>query len=371
MLRQSGARRFVWNWALARRKAYYAEHGTSIHAAQLSAELTALKRHPETAWLQEVDAQLLQQALRDLDAAFRAFFEGRARFPQFKSRKRDTPRFRIPQRVKVVSGNVYVPKVGYVRIRQSQPIDGTTKSATFKRDACGHWYVTLVAAFTLPDVAVPLPKPEAAVGIDLGLKDFATLSTGEKVQTPRFYQKAEKKLRRLQRAFSRRKLGSNRRQQAKLRIARHHQQTANRRQDFIHQFTTGVVRRFGAVCVEDLNVQGLVRTKLGKSFGDAACGECLRQLAYKCAWGRKHCIKVGRFYPSSKACGACGAINATLTLSDRSWVCECGAVHDRDLNAANNIRNEGLRLLAAGHAESQNAQGACIRPATRRQRATN
>src|SRR6185437_4385988 len=173
LFRQTGARRFVWNWALARRKAYYAEHGVSIPAAQLSKELTALKEQPGTVWLKEADSQALQQTLRDLDKAFVAFFEKRARFPRFKSRKRDMPRFRIPQRVKVEDGKVYVPKVGWVRIRQSRPIDGQTKSATFKRDACGHWYVSLTAAFEMPDAPeVPLDRQQVA-GIDAGLKDFA------------------------------------------------------------------------------------------------------------------------------------------------------------------------------------------------------
>src|SRR5438105_3987345 len=136
LFRMAGARRWVWNWALARRKAYHAEHGQGIPASQLSAELTALKGRPETAWLREVDSQLLQQVLRDLDKAFRAFFAGQAGYPRFKSRKTDRPRFRIPQRVKVSGGKVYVPKIGWVRIRQSRPMEGEGKSATFKRDAC-------------------------------------------------------------------------------------------------------------------------------------------------------------------------------------------------------------------------------------------
>lgn len=362
--RLAGARRWAWNWALARRNAYFAERGKSIPPAQLSAELTALKSQPDTAWLKGIDSQLLQQSLRDLEAAFREFFAGRARFPRFKTKKRDAERFRIPQRVKVANGNVYVPKIGYVRIRQSQTIDGQTKSATFKRDACGHWYVTLVAAFTMPDVPLPEPDPDNVVGIDVGLKDFAVISTGEKVEAPRFYRKAERKLRQLQRVLSRRKPGSNRRRKAKQRIACFHRKIANRRQDFIHKFTTGIIRRFDGVCVESLNVRGMVRTKLAKSIGDAALGECLRQLAYKAVWNRKHHVAVDRFFPSSKMCGACGAINTALTLSDRSWSCACGAVHDRDLNAARNIRDEGLRMLAAGHAESRNAQGVRVSPAT-------
>src|SRR5205823_1610566 len=163
---------------------YHAGHGKTIPAARLSAELTAIKNQPETAWLKGADSRALQQTLKDLDRAFRNFFEGRARFPRFKSRKRDTPRFRIPQRVKAAEGKVYVPKVGPVRIRQSMPVDLPTKGATFKRGAIGRWFVTLTAEFEMPDVAPPGADPGKVVGIDLGLKDFAVLSDGERIPAP-------------------------------------------------------------------------------------------------------------------------------------------------------------------------------------------
>jgi putative transposase len=348
LFRQAGARRFVWNWALARRRAYFAEHGQTIPAGLLSKELTALKGHAETVWTREVDSQLLQQTLRDLDAAFRAFFEKRSRFPRFKSKKRDTPRFRIPQRVKVEGGKVYVPKVGWVRIRQSQAIEGQTKSATFKRDACGHWHVTLTVAFTLPDVALPPPDPEEVIGIDAGLKDFIVVSNGKRIEAPRFFRCNESKLCRAQRSLSRRVPGSKRREKAKVRVARVHRRIANQRKDFLHKLSTDLIQRFEGVCVEDLNVKGLARTKLAKSFMDAAHGEFRRQLKYKAAWYRKHFAVIDRFFPSSRYCPACGQVNRKLKLSDRVWDCDCGVVHDRDLRAANNVRDEGLRMLAAG-----------------------
>jgi putative transposase len=350
LLRQAGARRWVWNWALARRKTYYAEHGKGIPAAQLSAELTALKGMPDTAWLKEVDAQALQQALKDLDRAYGIFFAKRSGFPRFKSRKTDTPRFRIPQRVKMADGKVYVPKIGWVRIRQSQKIEGATKSATFKRDACGHWFVTLVVAFTMPDVPLPAPSPDDVVGLDAGLKDFLVLSNEERVPSPRFYRKAQRKLRRAQRVFCRRRNGSKRKDKARQRVARIHQKTANQRKDFLHKESTKLVRRFAGVCIEDLCVKGLARTKLSLSFADAAHGEFRRMLEYKGVWYRKHTMVVGRFYPSTKTCGACGAVNHSLTLADREWACPvCGVVHDRDLNAARNVKAEGLRTLTVGH----------------------
>jgi putative transposase len=367
LARQAGARRWAWNWALARRRAYFAEHGKTIPAAQLSAELTALKGRPETAWLKEADSQALQQALKDLDRAFVNFFEGCARFPRFKSCKRDEPRFRIPQRVKIADGKVYVPKVGWVRVRQSQPVDAPVRSATFKRAASGRWFVTLTVAFTVPDVALPAPDPAKVAGVDLGLEDFAVLSTGpdtpkERVPAPKFFRKAQGKLRRAQRVLSRRRRGSKRRLRARRRVARIHQRVADRRGDFLHKLTTGLVGRFDGLCIEDLCVRGLARTKLAKSVLDAAHGEFRRQVGYKAVWRRKHLAVVDRFYPSSRTCHACGRVNDALTLADRSWVCVCGAVHDRDSNASDNIRDEGLRILAVGHTDKENAQGAGVSP---------
>ena len=364
LCRQGMARRWVWNWGLERRKAHYAETGKSISTTTLAAELTAMKKRPETAWLKETDAQALQQALRDLDRAFTGFFTKRAKLPKFKSRKRDLLRFRIPQRIRVVNGKVYVPKAGWVRIRQSQPIDLKTESAAFKQDASGRWFVYLIAEFEMPDVPLPPPDPAKVVGIDVGLIDFITTSDGQSVPAPRFYRNAERKLKRAQRAIDRKQKESNRREDARKRFARLHQKVKNKRADFIHKLTTDLVRKYDAICIETLSLTGLVRTKLAKSFADASLGEFRRQLEYKCVWNRKHCVVNDRWSPSSKTCYECKASNDALTLDDRKWTCPtCGAALRRDLNAARNIRDEGMRTLAAGYAESQNARGRTVRPA--------
>jgi putative transposase len=363
--RMAGARRFVWNWALRRRKDHYAATGRSIGFEQLSAELTLLKQQPGMEWLGDVDSQALQQALRDLHRAFTNFFEKRARYPRFKSRKRDAARFRIPQRIQLRDGAVYVPKVGSVRIRQSRDIDGTLKGATFRRAADGCWYVSLTVEFAMADVEIPAPDPTKTIGIDLGLIDFVTTSDGSlPTPAPRFYRKARNKIRRAQRAVSRGRKGSKRREQARRRLARAHQEAARRRDDFLHKLSTDLVDRHDAIGIEDLNVKGLARTKLARSFSDAAMAEFRRQLAYKCEWARKTLIVIDRYFPSSKMCSACGALNDRLTLSHREWDCDCGAHHRRDLNAAINIRDEGLRTLAAGQAERLNARGGRVRPAT-------
>ena len=353
LARMAGARRYVWNWALAQRIAHYRETGEGLAAAELSRRLTVLKEQPETAWLREVNAQAMQQTLADLQRAFVNFFEKRSRFPRFKSRKRDQARFRLPQRVRIRDGRVSVSKVGSVGIRQSQPVDGETKSATFKQDATGNWDVTLGSVFITPDTPLIAADPACVVGIDLGLKDFAVLSNGERIPAPQFFRKAERKLRRAQRVLSRREKSSGRRLRAKYQVALVQRKTANQRKDFLHKLTTELVVKYEGICIEDLSVKGLVRTKLAKSMTDASLGEFRRQLQYKTIWNRRHLAVIDRWYASSKTCHVCGAVNAALTLADRSWTCECGSHLDRDLNAARNIRTEGLKILAAGHAESK------------------
>jgi putative transposase len=313
--RLAGARRWVWNWALRRWRDHYQDTGKSIPLKTLSDELTRLKSRPETAWLGEADSQALQQAIKDLARAYANFFDPKlkARPPRFKSRKRDKARFRIPQRVKVRDGKVYVPKLGWIRIRQSQPVEGTTKSATFKRDASGRWFVTLVVAFEMPDVALPEPDPSKVIGIDLGLKDFLVTSGGDRTPAPKFYRAGQRKLRRAQRVLSRRTPGSHRKAKARFAVAKIHQNIANQRGDFLHKLTTDLVRDHDGLCIEDLSLKGLVRTKLAKSFNDAAMGEFRRLLEYKSVWNRKHLIVIDRFYPSTRLCRGCGAINHELT----------------------------------------------------------
>lgn len=363
LAQSAGARRFVWNWGLARWKAYYEEYGKTIPYSQLSAELTQLKKQPGMEWMKEVDSQSLQQGLGDLKQSFVGFFRKQNRYPKFKSRKTDRARFRIPQRVKVEDGKVYIPKIGWVRIHQSQPVEEKTKSATFTRDVCGHWYVSLLVEFEIPDTSLPDPNPDKIIGVDLGVKDFAVTSEGERIPPPKFYRKGQRKLRKAQKAVSRRRRGSKRRAKAINRVARIHRKIANQRGDFLHKLTTRLVSQYDGICLEDLDVRGLAKTKLAKGVMDAAMGEFRRQVEYKAEWNRKHAAVIDRFFPSSKMCSDCKAINDGLKLSQRRWRCPCGASHDRDLNAAHNIKDEGCRILAVGHTDKQNAHGQLVRPA--------
>lgn len=348
----ANARRWVWNWALQRWNETYAATGRAISASQLSAELTAIKCEPETEWLRGADAQSLQQAIEDLRFAFNRFFQRKARHPKFKSKKRDRMRFRIPQRVKLSDKRIYVPKAGWVRIYQSAVVDRPIKSTTFRQTPDGRWYASVMVEFELPDDALQPPNPDKVVGVDLGLRDFTTLSDGSKVAAPKFYRKSERRIAKACRRLSRRKPGSNRREAARKRRARVYQKVSNQRADFLHKLTTDLVRRHDGICIENLAVKALARTKLSKAFADAMMGEFRRQITYKTMWQRKHLAVVDRFFPSTKMCCRCGAINEKLRLSDRQWTCGCGARHDRDINAAVNIRDEGLRIVAVGHPET-------------------
>ncbi len=366
LLRFAGARRFVWNWALKlnRKRSYYHEHGHGLSFTRLCEELTALKQQPETAWLREMDSQALQQVLRDLEQAFTNFFEQRARYPQFKNKKCDTPRFRIPQRVVVRDGTVVIPKIGCVRIRQHRATEGQTKSATFKRDAAGYWFVTLVAVVEVPSWPKPVPTLETTVGVDAGLKDFAVLSTGQRIANPRFARRCERVVRQAHRQLSRTRRDSRNRGRARIRLARIYRKIGNRRAAFLHQHSRRLIDRFPVVAIEDLNVRALAKSKLSRSFADVAHGRFCTLLTYKADWSGTTLVVIDRFFPSSKRCAVCGVTNHALTLSDRFWQCVCSHMHDRDLNAARNIQQEALRLLAVGSTESQNPCGAPVRPAT-------
>jgi putative transposase len=245
-----------------------------------------------------------------------------------------------------------------------RPLEGVTKGATFKQEACGHWYISLVVEQQLvPKVDRPVVSH---IGVDVGLKSLAVRSNGETIANPRWYRTQSRKLRRAQKALSRTVKGSRNRGKARIVVARLHQKTRNQRNDFLHKLSTDLIQHNDLVSIEDLNVRGLAKTKLSKSVFDAGWGMFRAMLEYKADRNNVHLIVVGRFFPSSKTCGACGLVNADLTRSDRDWTCPCGVQHDRDLNAAHNIDREGMRLfelfVAAGCAETQNACGDAVSP---------
>jgi putative transposase len=310
----------------------------------------------------EVSSKLMQQAVLDVWRAYRNFFAGRAGYPRFTSKKRDQPRFRFPPKVRIVDDRVYLPRIGWIRFRLSQTIRGEIRGITVKCHA-ERWFLHVLTAFELEDTPPVLRDPSGVVGVDLGVIRLAALSDGTVVEAPRFARRDARRLRRAERALYRTRRGGRNRQRQRRRLATLHRRVAARRKDFSHKLTTSLVATHAGVCVETLDPAALARTKLSRGVLDAGLGEVLRQLEYKSDWQRKPFVAVGRFFPSTKTCGECGAVNATLERSAREWRCACGVVHDRDLNAARNIRTEGLRLLAAaGHADAEYACGVQVRP---------
>lgn len=360
-----GCCRWVYNRVLALRGSEYAEHGKASSINSYMKLIPRWKRAEDTKWLADVDSMALQQALRDLDRAYRNFFRnpGKVGFPRFRS-KRDNRRSYRTNSVSVVdSRHVKLPKLGLVKARVSRPPEGRVLSATVKQAPSGKYYVCLCCT-DVREPAAPAPT-KGVTGVDAGVHDIATCSDGERLANPKNLRKAEARLRREQRRLSRKKAGSKNRAKQRVRVARVHEKVASRRKDMLHKFTTRLVVESQAIAVEDLCVRGMMRNRrLAKSVADASMSEMARQLEYKCAWYGRGFVKVGRFYPSSKTCSACGHVLAELPLSVRGWECpECGATHDRDLNAAVNIAREGARILAerdgtAGHAGTGAAQAA-------------
>ena len=367
LVQWAGCRRWRWNWAIGRKQAHYAATGNSLRYHALAGELVDLTRQPDTRWLKECHSQVLQHVLMDGETGFTKFFEKRAKYPRFKSRKRTPHSLRFPQNVTVVDARaVSIPKIGLVRAIIHRPLVGVVKGATVTQAPrgfpTGAWWVVFVCHIERPDV---VPTCENPVGRDVGLESFTTLHTGAKMKPPKFYRRGERALKRAQRRLSRAQKGRANRQKARQRVAKIHQPIRNQRTDWLYKHALGIIRQFDTVCIETLNIKGLARTTLATSFSDAALSTFMQMLADKAEWHGGRIVKVGRFYASSKTCHRCRE-KTSLTLADRVWTCpnpRCGMTHDRDVNAAINILDEGRRLVAAGMSETQNAAGDAVRPA--------
>ncbi|MZE77874.1 RNA-guided endonuclease InsQ/TnpB family protein [Streptomyces xinghaiensis] len=347
--RTFGCVRLVYNKALEERtRAWYGEQ-RRVSYVQSSAALTEWKRTEELAFLAEVSSVPLQQALRHLQTAFGSFFAKRAKYPRFKSRKKSRQSAEYTRSgFTWRDGRLTLAKMAApLDIRWSRPLPegAAPTTVTVSRDAAGRWFVSLLC----DDVITPAPATTAAVGIDAGLTSLVTLSTGEKIANPKHERKDRAKLARAQRELSRKAKGSNNREKARRKVARVHARITDRRRDFLHKLTTRLVRENQTVVIEDLTVRNLARNhSLARAISDASWTELRSMLEYKCAWYGRELVVVDRWFPSSKLCGACGTVAASLPLNVREWTCDCGALHDRDINAARNLKAAGLAVSACG-----------------------
>lgn len=340
-----GCVRWLYNKGLTMKTEAWTERKENLSRYDIQAHLPAWKKESGTEWLSEVNAQSLQASLVNLESAYTRFFREKKGFPKFKSKHDNHQSFQVPQASSVGTDFVKIPKVGKIKAVISREPIGTIKTVTISRTATGKYFASVLCdnGMELPTKA-PVTE-EGTIGIDLGIKDFAILSTGERIANPRNIKRAAKKLRRAQRTLSRRVKGSNRRDKQRKIVARVHEQVANRRKDFLHQLTTRLVRenKTDSFAIEDLVVSNMIRNRcLAKAIADVSWSEFRRQLEYKAGWAGKNILVIGRFEPSSKTCCECDKINNDLKLSDRVWSCECGAIHDRDLSAAINIKRFAL-----------------------------
>ncbi len=347
--RCAGTARFTYNWGLARWNELY-EAGEKPSWYKLSAELSARKA-AEFPWMKVPPCSVTNGALRDLGSAFSHFFRRvkagkKPGYPRFKAKKRAAPNFYIEGRALTLDGRrIKIPKLGWMRMREALRFPGRIVSARFKKHA-GRWYVSLQVEIDESRWSYPHRcESQATVGVDLGVRDLAVLSTGERVEAPRALRRHATKLRLLSKELSRRTKGGKNWHKTRAKLARLHERIANIRRDVAHNLTAALVRRFRRIGIEDLAVSGMARTWLAKSVHDAGMAEVRRQLAYKAPLAGGAVVVADRWFPSSKTCSGCGAVYSGLTLSEREWTCnECGAVHDRDVNAAIN-----LKALAEAH----------------------
>lgn len=344
-----GCVRYVYNRALAERSRAWTQEQRRVSHAETDKMLTGWKRDPETLWLAEPSKGPLQATLRNLQGAYDKFWRKQARYPRFKKkgRTKDSATY---------YSNCFTYREGRIKLaKQSEPLEirwsrplpegAKPSQVTVSRDSADRYFISILVEETLTE----LPKTDQSVGLDAGINSLYTLSTGEKITNPRHERRDRAKLAKAQRDLSRKQKGSANRNRARLKVAKIHARIADRRRDHLHKLSTRMVHENQVIAIEDLSVRNMVKNRnLARAISDASWSEFRTMLEYKAEWYGREVVAIDRFYPSSKTCSACGAIQQKMPLNIREWTCQCGAIHDRDVNAAKNIQAVGLAVLACG-----------------------
>jgi len=336
-----GSARWIFNYALNKKIVSYQQTGKGLSRFDIQKDLPVLKKLEETKWLKEVNSQTLQASLEHMDQAFTGFFKEKKGFPKFKSKKNNRQSFSIPQNTYTdfTNGLVDIPKFKPIKCVFSRTFTGTIKTSTISKTPTGKYFISILVE--TPDL-LPNKKPlseNKAIGIDLGIKTFAYLSNGTKIDNPKFLRNDLNRLKKLQRKCSKKVKGSNNRIKCNKKLAILHESVSNRRLDFLHKVTNFLVTNYDTLCLETLNVSDMIKNHcLSQALSDIAIGKFNEILNYKAEWYGTNILRIGQFEPSSKMC-SCGIINRELTLNDRVWTCKtCLVTHDRDNLAANNIK---------------------------------
>jgi putative transposase len=333
-----GSARFIYNIGLEINNISNENKKTPFDGNDLKKQIPGLKK--DVSWLKEINSQSLQAPIRNLDNAFKRFFKKTSGYPRFKSKWSGKQSFHIPQNIYFDDRKLSIPKFREgIKIELHRAAKGAIKFATISRKPTGKYYVSISCDTGVGRKSKPVIKAETTIGIDLGIKDFMVSSEGDKVNNPRYLKNNESKLK-----FTQRKYSKNKGKRTKKELSKIHEKTAFQRKDFLHKESSRLVRENQSIAIEDLDIKGMMKNrKLAKAISDVGWGMFTTMLKYKCDWYGVNLLKIGRYDPSSKTCSSCGEINHELTLKDREWSCnECNAQHDRDINAAINIKNFAL-----------------------------
>ena len=345
-----GACRFVFNKFLNERKEKYLNEKTSLNYYDNARTLTDLKKEEDFDWLKEINSQSLQSAIRNLDSAYKNFFNKQNKFPRFKT-KYDKQSFKIPQNTLINEGKLIIPKFKEgIKINLHREIEGEILFATITKSTTGKYFVSITCEVNY----VPFDKTGSKIGVDTGIKDLAILSDGKTYENIKVLKSKLKKLKYQQRQLSKKQKGSNGRQKQKIKLSLTHEKITNIRKDYLHKISTEIVKNHDIISVEDLSVKNMMKNhKLSQSLSDVSLGIFYTMLEYKSKWNKKSFVRIDRFFPSSKTCSNCGWVYQDLKLSIREWTCSsCNEHHDRDLNAAKNILKQGINILSGYGIES-------------------